>query len=122
MTKAEACLWKYVLRGKSLGHGFRRQRPIGKYIADFMCIPLKLIIEVDGITHTYEETVERDINRQKKLETLGFHVVRYQDDEVLEHIDRVRSYLLKVIKEREKNLPLTPSKALPVGRQGGGTR
>ena len=72
-----------MLRGKSLGYGFRRQRPIGKYIADFMCIPLKLILEVDGITHTYEEAVERDINRQKMTRELFY------------------PHLLKVVKKRQ---------------------
>ena len=55
-TKAEACLWKYVLRaGKMQGFQFRRQRPVMNYIADFMCKELMLVIEVDGIIHTYSE-------------------------------------------------------------------
>lgn len=49
MTKAEVCLWKYVLRaGQMNGYKFRRQRPVLNYIADFMCKELRLIIEVDG--------------------------------------------------------------------------
>ena len=52
MTKAEACLWKYALRaGQMKGYQFRRQRPVLNYIADFMCKELRLVIEVDGITH-----------------------------------------------------------------------
>ena len=55
MTKAEACLWKYVLRaGQLKSYQFRRQRPILNYVADFMCMELMLIIEVDGITHHSE--------------------------------------------------------------------
>ena len=51
MTKAEACLWKYALRSSMMkGYPFRRQRPVLKYIADFMCNDLMIIIEVDGIT------------------------------------------------------------------------
>ena len=61
MTKAEACLWKYVLKAKQLkGFKFRRQRSVLNYIADFMCIELMLIIEVDGITHDWEETIIKD--------------------------------------------------------------
>ena len=68
MTKAEACLWKYVLRAKMLnGHPFRRQRPIDQYIADFACLPLKLNIEVDGITHTHEEVAKNDQVKQDRL-------------------------------------------------------
>jgi len=49
MTKAEACLWKYVLKAKQLrGYQFRRQRPALNYIADFVCMELMLIIEVDA--------------------------------------------------------------------------
>ena len=59
MTKAEACLWKYVLRaGTMKGFQFRRQRPVLNYIADFMCKELMLIIEVDGITHHFEEVIK----------------------------------------------------------------
>ena len=90
MTKAEACLWKYVLRaGGMKGFTFRRQRPVLKYIADFMCKELQLIIEVDGITHTYEEVAENDKKRQADLERAGFTVVRFTDEEVLHHINNV---------------------------------
>ena len=60
MTKAEACLWKYVLKARQLkGFQFRRQRPVLNYIADFMCKELMLIIEVDGITHHDEEAIKK---------------------------------------------------------------
>jgi len=69
MTKAEACLWKYVLKAHQMkGYLFRRQRPVFNYIADFMCKELKLIIEVDGITHYYHDTQINDKIRQKELE------------------------------------------------------
>jgi very-short-patch-repair endonuclease len=65
ITKAEACLWKYILRpGMMKSFQFRRQRPILNYIADFMCIDLKLIIEVDGITHNDEDQLKKDSIRQ----------------------------------------------------------
>jgi len=104
MTKAEACLWKYVLKGRVLkGYQFRRQRPIDQYIADFVCLPLKLIIEVDGITHTYGEVANNDEVRQAKLESLGFKVIRFEDDEVLTQINRVRESILGVIEEIEQD-------------------
>ena len=94
MTKAEACLWKYVLRaGKMKGFQFRRQRPALNYIADFMCKELMLIIEVDGITHQCEETIQKDEIRQKALETTGFTVLRFSDEEVLNNIQAVHNYL-----------------------------
>jgi very-short-patch-repair endonuclease len=90
MTKAEACLWKFVLSKKKVcGQQFRRQRPIGNYIVDFVCLPLKLIIEVDGLTHTYEEVANKDKIRQLKLEAFGFKVIRFTDEEVLTSISTV---------------------------------
>ncbi|WP_420385705.1 endonuclease domain-containing protein [Roseivirga sp.] len=108
MTKAEACLWKYVLKGRRLkGYQFRRQRPIDQYIADFVCLPLNLIIEVDGITHTYGEVANNDEIRQAKLESLGFRVIRFEDDEVLTQINRVREVIQEVIEQIERDLSST---------------
>ena len=90
-TKAEACLWKYVLRARKMkGYSFLRQRPVLNYIADFMCKELKLIIEVDGLTHSYEQTTEKDNFRQKALEKAGFKLLRYTDEEVLTALNRVQ--------------------------------
>jgi len=105
MTKAEACLWKYVLRaGGMKGFTFRRQRPVLRYIADFMCKELLLIIEVDGITHTYEEVVNKDKIRQADLENAGFKVIRFTDEEVLGHINSVyaaiEDHVVRIMQER----------------------
>ena len=79
MTKAEACLWKYVLRASKMKNfQFRRQRTVLNYIADFMCMELMLVIEVDGITHHTEEAIKKDEIRQKALESAGFTVLRFQ--------------------------------------------
>jgi len=92
MTKAEACLWKYVLRAGGIqGFTFRRQRPVLTYIADFMCKELMLIIEVDGITHSDPEVVKNDKVRQQALEEAGFEVIRFADEEVLHDINNVYS-------------------------------
>ena len=90
MTKAEACMWKYVLRARQMkGYQFRRQRPVMSYIADFMCKELMLIIEVDGITHHYYDTQANDKVRQMELEAAGFKVLRFDDDIVLTSIELV---------------------------------
>ena len=94
MTKAEACLWKYVLRaGKMKGFQFRRQRPVLNYIADFMCKELMLVVEVDGLTHHFEEVIKKDKIKQRALETAGFTVIRFTDDDVLNNINAVYNYL-----------------------------
>jgi very-short-patch-repair endonuclease len=93
-TKAEACLWKYVLRASKLkGYPFRRQRPVLQYIADFMCKELMLNIEVDGSIHELEEVKKSDEQRQKALEEAGFTVLRFTNEEVLTNIQWVHSYL-----------------------------
>lgn len=94
MTKAEACLWKYVLKSRQLkGFQFRRQRPVLNYIADFMCIELMLIIEVDGITHHAEGAMQKDDERQRVLEKAGFTVLRFDDEQILHSIQHVHNYL-----------------------------
>ena len=90
MTKAEACLWKYALRaGIRKGYSFRRQRPVLNFIADFMCKELMLVIEVDGITHTWEETIKKDKIKEERLKEAGFHILRFEDDAVLKHMNWV---------------------------------
>ena len=94
MTKAEACLWKYVLKaGRLKNYQFRRQRPVLNYVADFMCMELMLIIEVDGITHHSEEAIKKDDHRQTNLEAAGFTVVRFTDEQVLNDINAVFIFL-----------------------------
>ena len=101
MTKAEACLWKYVLRaGKMKGYGFRRQRPVLNYIADFMCKELMLIVEVDGSIHELEEVKKNDEQRQKALEEAGFTVLRFTNNEVLTNIQWVYSCLEEWIEQK----------------------
>jgi very-short-patch-repair endonuclease len=103
MTKSEACLWKYVLRGgKIQGYGFRRQRPIINYIADFMCKELMLVIEVDGFSHWNDEAKKRDEEKDKVLQLAGFTILRFTDEEVLNNLTQVEEKIVKWIEEKEK--------------------
>ncbi|OPY83946.1 MAG: hypothetical protein A4E71_02805 [Smithella sp. PtaU1.Bin162] len=98
MTKGEACLWKYVLRaGRMKGYQFRRQRPVLDFIADFMCKELRLVIEVDGITH--DNKLEKDNHRDDKLRQAGFYVYRFTDEEVLTNIEGVMMAIERIIDE-----------------------
>jgi very-short-patch-repair endonuclease len=77
-TRAEARLWR-ALRNRQLGRWkFRRQHPIDRYIVDFVTIDGKLIIEIDGATHSTAHEVAYDIERTRVLMALGFHIVRVQ--------------------------------------------
>ena len=89
-TKAEIKLWVEVLRaGQMHGYTFLRQRPVLNYIADFMCKELSLIIEVDGFTHEWEQRWTLDQRRQEILERVGFTVIRFTDEEILNDIRNV---------------------------------
>jgi len=105
MTKAEACLWKYVLRAGMLkGYTFNRQRPVMDFIADFFCKKLWLVVEVDGVTHHQEESYLKDRLKEEELERAGFHVVRFTNEEVLSNIEGVRLALESCVEQREKQL------------------
>jgi very-short-patch-repair endonuclease len=104
-TKAEILLWCKLLRNKRMmGYSFLRQRPIGHYIADFFCKKLKLVIETDGITHEYVDVFKRDIEKTNYLNSLGYEVLRFKDDEVIDDIDSVKY----IIESWIANHPPTP--------------
>lgn len=79
-TPAEDHLWQQ-LRNRALGVKFRRQHPLDRFIVDFFCDEARLIIEVDGAIHQY--TPEEDALRQEFLESLGFRVLRFNNEDVL---------------------------------------
>ena len=100
MTKSAACLWKYVLSQKQMmGYQFRRERPILNDIADFVCLELYLIIEVDGWTHLDEEQMINDTKRDNELADVGFTVIRFESEEVLHRIDEVALQIENWIEE-----------------------
>ncbi len=111
-TKAEACLWKYALRaGQMKGYTFRRQRPVLSYIADFMCQPIRLIIELDGGIHNDEEFTICDLKRQETLEAAGYTVLRFRNEVVLRQIEEVRKKIKGWIEDYEAHSGI-PEKAV----------
>ena len=95
-TVAEIRLWE-CLRAKQLGVKFRRQHVIDDYIADFICLNEMLIIEVDGEYHDTPEQQESDSVRTAKLNTLGFRVIRFTNDQILFQIEEVLEQIRKSI-------------------------
>jgi len=81
-----------------LGYQFRRERPILNYIADFVCLEIMLIIEVDGITHDTDEAQRRDEIRDQKLKEIGFTTLRFSSWEVLNKITDVQIIITQWIK------------------------
>ena len=115
-TEAESILWN-LLRGKQLGVRFRRQHPVEGYIPDFICLPCKLIIEVDGGYHYLERQPISDEERTVYLEAKGYHVLRFTNEEVIAAPEKVLSLIKDELNKRlnmaeQNNVlhhPTTPS-------------
>jgi very-short-patch-repair endonuclease len=88
-TKAEKKLWYLLQRGQMAGLSFRRQHPLGKYIIDFYCSPLKLAIEVDGGQHNEQAHQAHDERRSQWLRGKGVTVLRFWNNDVLQNIEGV---------------------------------
>ena len=99
-TQAEMVLWNFI-RGNQLGAHFRRQHIIGPFIADFACLPLRLIIELDGGYHQLPTQQISDSERTKWLEDKGFSVVRFLNEEVLADIEGTIQRIKNIINERK---------------------
>jgi 5-methyltetrahydrofolate--homocysteine methyltransferase len=97
-TNAESALWKLLRDRKLESYKFRRQHIIGKYIADFVCIPQKLIIEIDGSIHQLPENKESDEIRTNWLQSIGFKVIRFTNNQVLDYPDKVHNEILDNLK------------------------
>ena len=101
-TDEENKVWYQILKGRV--PKFHRQRIIGNYIVDFYCPKLKLIIEIDGYQHFYEENREYDNKRTEYLEKLGYRVLRFENTEVNKDIEEVRYIINNVCEEKMKEI------------------
>jgi len=100
-TLSEILLWNELKSSKMMGYQFMRQKPIGRYIVDFYCSKLKLVIEIDGETHYGMD--EKDKKRQTELERLGLKFLRFDDMDVKFKMAEVMGKLRKWIVESEKD-------------------
>lgn len=113
-TEAESVLWIH-LKGKKLDVKFRRQHPIDSYIADFVCLDKKLILEVDGKIHDLQQ--EADEARTERLNELGYEVLRFKNEEVLADIDTVITKISTILAQRPSLKD--EAKVLPSGKDLG---
>ena len=94
-TEVERVFWNHV-RGRRLsGFKFRRQHPIGPFVADFVCLEQRLIVELDGGQHA--ENVEEDRKRSRFLESRGYRILRFWNNEVFENMEGVLQTVLSVL-------------------------
>lgn len=106
-TEAEKVLWEIVKGRKMTGYKFRRQHIISNYIADFVCLSEKLIIEVDGLYHQLPENIISDEERTQDLNRLGFEVIRFSNEQVLGEPDNVINKIVKALNEKKSKFKTT---------------
>ncbi|HEV7783626.1 MAG TPA: nicotinamide-nucleotide amidohydrolase family protein [Chitinophagaceae bacterium] len=98
-TEPESILWER-LRGRRLdGHKFRRQHIIDRYIADFVCLSKRLIIEVDGLIHQHPDNKVSDKARTADLNLIGFKVLRFSNEEIINDVNNVLDNILEVLRK-----------------------
>lgn len=99
-TDAERRLWYFLRRRQLAGHKFRRQYPLAGYIVDFVCVPARLVIELDGGQHL--EAIDYDQRRTEALQCGGYRVLRFWNDDVLLRSDDVVAEIFRVLEEMPK--------------------
>ncbi|MDG4884336.1 endonuclease domain-containing protein [Mesorhizobium sp. WSM4884] len=96
MTESEHKLWQELRDRRLDGIKFRRQTPIGKYVADFVCLEARLIVEIDGSQHADSAS---DEIRGAELKARGFRVLRFWNDDVLKDLDGVCDTIIAYVKD-----------------------
>jgi very-short-patch-repair endonuclease len=120
-SEAEQTLWR-LLRQKQLnGLRFRRQFPLGPYFADFVCLPVRLVIEVDGSQHGEASQVAHDIRRTAWLNRNNFRVIRFWASEVMTNTDAVMEGIEAALREPlPQKITREARDLLPPPARGGG--
>ncbi len=102
-TLGEILLWKKLRAGSIMNYTFNRQKPLGRYIVDFFCKPLNLVIEIDGSYHFEEEQKVKDKERQQILEEMGLKFLRFSEQQVRKDMDIVLKAIENYISEYKKS-------------------
>jgi very-short-patch-repair endonuclease len=103
---SEVLLWNQLKGRKLNGYQFMRQKPIGTYIVDFYCSKLRLVIEIDGESHSGK--FDYDMRRQQFLESIGLTVLRFNDTEVKNSMDNVMMAIGGWLADKEEQPPVSP--------------
>jgi len=98
---SEVILWK-AIKGKSLKVEFHRQVPMLEFIVDFYCHEIKLVIEIDGSSHQYDESFKDDMMRQQLIENYGVTFIRFLDGDIKNNLENVLKEIYVKIDELMK--------------------
>ena len=118
MTRAETLLWRYLKADRIDGLSFRRQVPFRNYITDFVCLSAKLIVELDGESHTFDEQQKADQKRDAFFASEGFRVLRFSNEQVTSNLEGVVEVIRQAAASRASGSPPSP----PLPHKGGGSR
>ena len=102
MTWCEKILWQVLRKNRLRQYYFRRQHPISRFIVDFYCHELRLVIEIDGPYHISMEQQEKDQNRTAELENFGIKVIRFSNDEIIKNVRKVSGQIHDEVKKQSK--------------------
>lgn len=111
LTKAESKIWYEFLKNKQTGFKFTKQKPLYRFMLDFYCSELLLAIEIDGDSHISKRGY--DSERDKFLNCLNIKTIRFNNDEVLNNLNKVKNEVTGVLQERKASL----SREVPEGRR-----
>jgi very-short-patch-repair endonuclease len=120
-TSAERRLWRELRQLKQVGCKFRQQVPIDHFIVDFACLSKRLIVEVDGGTHSTDAEVARDARRKRYLTDQGFRVMRVWNSDVRENIDGVMDTIVAALGTPTPDPSSRHVEDMPSARWGGET-
>ena len=115
-TDVEGLLWSRLRNRQVDGFKFKRQVPKGKYVVDFCCAEARLIVELDGDQHAFEDYAKRDAERTRYFEECGFSIIRFWNIDVRNNIDGV----LEAISIALNKPPFRPFRSVPSPRRGEG--
>ena len=119
LTPSEEILWAQLRDRQALGLKFRRQVPIGPYVADFFCHELRLVLELDGSVHEEESQIAHDENRDANLQALGYRTLRFPNRLVREDIQSILETIRRLYHNRSLS-PLSRRDGGEAGREGSG--
>ena len=116
MTDAERLLWRHLRNRELGGWKFKRQYPVGPFIVDFICVEKNIVIEVDGGQHAENE--ELDLQRSAYLNKMGYRVLRFWNNQVLQETEAVLEAIFAILANGKQNSPAHPNPLPHWGRGG----
>ena len=104
-TLGEILLWQKLRAGNMMNYTFNRQKPLDRYIVDFYCKPLNLVIEIDGSYHSESEQKIKDNQRQEVLEKMGLNFLRFSEQQIRKDMDVVLKAIENYIIDESNKIP-----------------